>query len=351
MLPTNNLHVRESIRLLTPRELKTRFPMTAAANRTVIEGRNTIISILNRTDPRLLVVLGPCSIHDPKAALEYAGKLKALQAELAEQFHIVMRVYFEKPRTTIGWKGLIYDPHLNGSDDIATGLERARELLLAITEMGLPTATEFLDPVVPQYIADLVSWAAIGARTTESQTHRQLASGLSMPVGFKNGTDGSLQIAIDAMRSAMSPHSFLGIDQEGVTSIVRTTGNPDGHIVLRGGRLNTNYDAESIRAAAENLMKSGLPETLMVDCSHANSSKQHARQEDVWHSLVEQRKGGTKAITGVMIESHLTEGSQAIPSDLAALRYGVSVTDACLGWDVTERMLRWGHEELSKSSR
>ena len=351
MLPTHNLHVRESIRLLTPRELKTRFPMTEAANHTVVEGRNTIISILNRTDPRLLVVLGPCSIHDPKAALEYASKLKALQAQLAEQFYIVMRVYFEKPRTTIGWKGLIYDPHLNGTDDIATGLERARELLLVITEMGLPTATEFLDPVVPQYIADLVSWAAIGARTTESQTHRQLASGLSMPVGFKNSTDGSLQIAIDAMRSAMSPHSFLGIDQEGVTSIVRTTGNPDGHIVLRGGRLNTNYDAESIRAAAEILKKSGLPETLMVDCSHANSAKQHARQEDVWHSLVEQRKGGTKAITGVMIESNLMEGAQPIPSDLSALRHGVSVTDACLGWDVTERMLRWGHEELSKVAR
>ena len=351
MLPTHNLHVRESIRLLTPRELKNRFPMTEAANHTVVEGRNTIISILNRTDPRLLVVLGPCSIHDPKAALEYASKLKALQAQLAEQFYIVMRVYFEKPRTTIGWKGLIYDPHLNGTDDIATGLERARELLLVITEMGLPTATEFLDPVVPQYIADLVSWAAIGARTTESQTHRQLASGLSMPVGFKNSTDGSLQIAIDAMRSAMSPHSFLGIDQEGVTSIVRTTGNPDGHIVLRGGRLNTNYDAESIRAAAEILKKSGLPETLMVDCSHANSAKQHARQEDVWHSLVEQRKGGTKAITGVMIESNLMEGAQPIPSDLSALRHGVSVTDACLGWDVTERMLRWGHEELSKTAR
>ena len=204
---------------------------------------------------------------------------------------------------------------------------------------------------MPQYIADLVSWAAIGARTTESQTHRQLASGLSMPVGFKNSTDGSLQIAIDAMRSAMSPHSFLGIDQEGVTSIVRTTGNPDGHIVLRGGRLNTNYDAESIRAAAEILKKSGLPETLMVDCSHANSAKQHARQEDVWHSLVEQRKGGTKAITGVMIESNLSEGAQPIPADLSALRYGVSVTDACLGWDVTERMLRWGHEELSKAAR
>ena len=323
--------------------------MTETANRTVVDGRNTIISILKRIDPRLLVVVGPCSIHDPKAALEYARRLKALQADLAENFHIVMRVYFEKPRTTIGWKGLIYDPHLNGSDDIATGLERARELLLAITGLGLPAATEFLDPVVPQYIADLVSWAAIGARTTESQTHRQLASGLSMPVGFKNGTDGSLQIAIDAMRSAMSPHSFLGIDQEGVTSIVRTTGNPDGHIVLRGGRLHPNYDAESIREAAESLKKSGLPETLMVDCSHANSSKQHARQEEVWHSLIEQRKNGTHAITGVMIESNLFEGSQPIQPDLAALQYGVSITDACLGWEVTERMLRWGHEELRKA--
>jgi 3-deoxy-7-phosphoheptulonate synthase len=258
-----------------------------------------------------------------------------------------MRVYFEKPRTTIGWKGLIYDPHLNGSDDIQTGLEEARALLLEITSLGLPTATEFLDPVVPQYIADLVSWAAIGARTTESQTHRQMASGLSMPVGFKNGTDGSLHIAIDAMKSAMTPHSFLGIDPDGATSIIRTAGNPDGHIVLRGGRARTNYDAESIREAVECLKKAALPPVLMVDCSHANSGKQHARQEEVWRSLIEQRLAGSKSIIGVMIESNLFEGSQPIAQDLADLRYGISITDACLGWEVTERMLREGRAALA----
>lgn len=349
MLPTHNLHVKESIRLTAPRDLKAQLPMTETANKTVVAGRDAISSILKQTDPRLLVVVGPCSIHDPKGALEYATKLNALRKELEDQLFIVMRVYFEKPRTTVGWKGLIYDPHLNGSDDIQTGLKQARELLLQITEMGLPTATEFLDPVVPQYIADLVSWAAIGARTTESQTHRQMASGLSMPVGFKNGTDGGLQIAIDAMQSAMRPHSFLGIDQDGYTCIVRTTGNPDGHVVLRGGRLNTNFDAESIRVAAESLKKAGLPPALMVDCSHANSLKQHAKQEEVWRSLIEQRVAGTKPITGVMIESNLAEGSQSIPQNLSELRYGVSVTDACLGWDVTERALRWGRDMLAKA--
>lgn len=350
MLPTHNLHVKESIRLTAPRELKAQLPMTEAANKTVVEGRDTISAILKQTDRRLLVVVGPCSIHDPKGALEYAKKLNVLRKEFADQLFIVMRVYFEKPRTTIGWKGLIYDPTLDGSDDIQTGLKQARELLLQITEMGLPTATEFLDPVVPQYIADLVSWAAIGARTTESQTHRQMASGLSMPVGYKNGTDGGLQIAIDAMLSAMRPHSFLGIDQDGFTSIVRTTGNPDGHAVLRGGRLMTNYDAESIRSAAESLRKAGLAPVLMVDCSHANSLKQHARQEEVWRSLIEQRVAGNTAITGVMIESNLEEGNQSIPKNLADLRHGVSVTDACLGWDVTERILRWGRDELAKAA-
>jgi 3-deoxy-7-phosphoheptulonate synthase len=349
MLPTHNLHVKESIRLTAPRDLKAQLPMTETANRTVVAGREAISAILKQTDPRLLVVVGPCSIHDPKGAIEYATRLNALRKELEDQLLIVMRVYFEKPRTTVGWKGLIYDPHLNGSDNIQAGLKQARELLLQITEMGLPTATEFLDPVVPQYIADLVSWAAIGARTTESQTHRQMASGLSMPVGFKNGTDGGLQIAIDAMQSAMRPHSFLGIDQDGYTCIVRTTGNPDGHVVLRGGRLNTNFDAESIRIAAESLTKAGLPPTLMVDCSHANSLKQHAKQEEVWRSLIEQRVAGSKPITGVMIESNLAEGSQSIPENLAALRYGVSVTDACLGWEVTERALRWGRDMLAKA--
>jgi 3-deoxy-7-phosphoheptulonate synthase len=347
MLPTHNLHVRECIRLVPPRELKAGLPMTQTANETVVRGRNDIISILQQTDPRLLVVVGPCSIHDPAAALEYAARLNALRREVEDQFCIVMRVYFEKPRTTVGWKGLIYDPHLNGSDDIQTGLKKARALLLEITSLGLPTATEFLDPVVPQYIADLVSWAAIGARTTESQTHRQMASGLSMPVGFKNGTDGSLQIAIDAMKSAMTPHSFLGIDPDGATSIIRTTGNPDGHVVLRGGRARTNYDAESIREAAECLAKAGLPPVLMVDCSHANSGKQHARQEEVWKSLIEQRLTGSKPIIGVMIEGNLLEGSQPIAQDLTELKYGVSITDACLGWDVTERMLREGRKALA----
>ena len=349
MLPTQNLHVKETVRLTPPRDLKTGLPMTEASNRTVVAGRQAISAILERTDPRLLVVVGPCSIHEPQGALEYATRLNALRQEFADRFCLVMRVYFEKPRTTIGWKGLIYDPHLDGSDDIQGGLKTARELLLAITGMGLPAATEFLDPVVPQYIADLVSWAAIGARTTESQTHRQMASGLSMPVGFKNGTDGSLQTAIDAMQSAMRPHSFLGIDQDGFTSVVRTAGNPDGHVVLRGGRLRTNYDAESIREAADRLEKAGLPEVLMVDCSHANSGKQHARQEEVWRCLVEQRLAGSPPLIGVMLESNLFEGNQAIPRNLADLRYGVSVTDACLGWDVTERLLRWGHQVLGET--
>jgi len=258
-----------------------------------------------------------------------------------------MRVYFEKPRTTIGWKGLINDPHMDGTYDIELGLRQARKLLLQITELGLPTATEFLDPVVPQYTADLVSWAAIGARTTESQTHREMASGLSMPVGFKNATDGSLQIAIDAMHSARTPHSFLGIDQDGATSIVRTTGNPYGHVVLRGGRLRANYDPESIAEAQAQLREHKIPEALMVDCSHANSAKQHARQEEVWQSVVAQRTSGNTALIGAMVESNLHEGSQAIPQKLDQLRYGISITDACVSWETTERMLRHAHERFS----
>src|SRR6266702_2628910 len=281
MFPTQNLHVKQTVRLLTPSALKAQLPASEAANRTVVSSRQHVTRILEQKDSRLLVVAGPCSIHDVQGALEYGTKLAALRQELAGQMEIVMRVYFEKPRTTIGWKGLINDPHLDGSYDIETGLKRARRLLLQITGMGLGAATEFLDPIVPQYIADFVSWAAIGARTTESQTHREMASGLSMPVGFKNATDGSLQIAIDAMTSARAPHSFLGIDQDGVTSIIRTTGNPHGHVVLRGGRLQTNYDPESIATAVAILKKAGLPSMLMVDCSHANSGKQHARQEEV----------------------------------------------------------------------
>lgn len=349
MYPTQDLHVKELVRLSTPRQLKAELPMTDAASATVAHSRQAIGRILRQEDPRLLVIVGPCSVHDISGALEYAGKLNALRRECADQFEIVMRVYFEKPRTTIGWKGLINDPYLDNTHDIEAGLKKARRLLLDITGSGMPAATEFLDPIIPQYIAELISWAAVGARTTESQTHREMASGLSMPVGFKNGTDGSLQIAIDAMGAAMRPHSFLGIDQDGITSIVRTTGNTDGHVVLRGGRLRTNYDAESIRDAEAKLTQAGLRPGLMVDCSHANSEKQHARQEDVWRSVIEQRAAGARSLTGVMVESYLKEGNQPFPKNPGELRYGVSITDACLGWDVTERMLRWGHGVLQKA--
>lgn len=308
-------------------------------------------NILHRKDPRLLVVVGPCSIHDVNGALEYAQKLNTLRKAFAGQMEIVMRVYFEKPRTTIDWKGLINDPDLDNSQDIESGLKIARRLLRDLAAMGVPAGTEFLDLVIPQYIADLIAWAAIGARTTESQTHRELASGLSMPVGFKNATDGGLQIAVDAMTSARTSHSFLGIDQDGFTSIVRTTGNPDGHVVLRGGRLQTNYDAQSIRDAEAKLAQAGLPPVLIVDCSHANAAKQPARQEDVWRSIIEQRVGGTRSLIGAMIESYLHEGSQPIPKKLTELRHGVSITDACISWETTERMLRWGYEMLANAPR
>ncbi len=347
MFQTQDLHVRELVRLSTPRAVKAAFPTTDAVSATVARNRESIIRILRQDDPRLLVVVGPCSIHDEKGALEYATRLSALRKEFADRMEIVMRVYFEKPRTTIGWKGFINDPHLDGSQDIEAGIKIARRLLLEIVDLGLPTATEFLDPIVPQYIADLITWAAIGARTTESQTHREMASGLSMPIGYKNATDGSLQVAIDAMGAARHPHSFLGIDQDGVTSIVRTNGNPDGHIVLRGGRARTNYDIESIGDAEAVLKQCNLPPVLMVDCSHANSAKEFARQEDVWRSVVEQRAAGTRSLIGAMIESSLHEGNQPFPRPADELRYGVSITDACVGWETTERMLRWGYERLA----
>ena len=347
MFKTQDLHVRELVRLSSPRTIKAALPSTDATSATVAESRERIIRILSQRDPRLLVVVGPCSIHDEKGALEYATRLNLWRKEFADRMEIVMRVYFEKPRTTIGWKGLINDPHLDDSQDIEAGLKIARGLLLNIVGMGLPAATEFLDPIVPQYIADLVTWAAIGARTTESQTHREMASGLSMPVGFKNATDGSLQIAIDAMGAARSPHSFLGIDADGATAIVRTNGNPDGHVVLRGGRARTNYDADSIRDAEATLKRCGLPPVMMVDCSHANSAKQHARQEDVWRSVIEQRVNGTRSLIGMMVESYLSEGNQPFPRPKNELRYGVSITDACVSWETTERMLRWGYERLA----
>jgi 3-deoxy-7-phosphoheptulonate synthase len=348
MYRTQDLHVREIVPLLAPRAIKGVVPVSELANATVARSRERIIRILRQEDPRQLVVIGPCSIHDEKSALEYAKRLNVLRQEYADRMEIVMRVYFEKPRTTIGWKGMINDPHLDGSQDIETGLKMARKLLLEVVGMGLPAATEFLDPIVPQYIADLITWAAIGARTTESQTHREMASGLSMPVGLKNSTDGSLQVAIDAMGATRHPHSFLGINEDGVTSVVRTNGNPNAHVVLRGGRAMTNYDAASIRAAEEKLVAEKLPPVMMVDCSHANSSKQFAKQEDVWHSVIEQRIGGTKSLIGLMVESHLNEGNQPIPKKPGDLRYGVSITDSCIGWETTERMLRWGYEALEK---
>jgi len=351
MFRTQDLHVKELVRLEAPGKLKAEMPITEAASATVAHSREAVTRILRQEDPRLLVVVGPCSIHDPRGAMEYAGKLIALRNQFADRMEIVMRVYFEKPRTTIGWKGLINDPHLDNSQDIGSGLKIARRLLADIVGLGLPAATEFLDPIIPQYTADLITWAAIGARTTESQTHRELASGLSMPVGFKNATDGGTQIAIDAMCSARAAHSFLGIDQEGFTSIVRTNGNPDGHIVLRGGREMTNYDAQSIRQVEASLAKAGLRPVVMVDCSHANSGKQPARQEDVWRSIVEQRIAGTRSLMGAMIESYLLEGNQPIPGNPAELRYGVSITDACIAWETTERMLNWGYEMLGKMPR
>ncbi len=342
-----NLRVREFVPILTPRELKAQMPTTSAINAIVAGSRKRITGILKQEDKRLLVVVGPCSIHEERGAIDYAERLSRLHGELADRIEIVMRVYFEKPRTDIGWKGLINDPSLDGSQDIENGLKIARQILLRINGMGLPAATEFLDPIVPQYTADLVSWAAIGARTTESQTHREMASGLSMPVGLKNGTDGNLQIAINAMRAAQYGHGFLGINDDGITSIVRTSGNPNVHVVLRGGRTKPNYDADSIRAAVEELRREKMPEVLMVDCSHANSRKRHEQQQKVWTDVIGQRINGTSpSIIGLMVESNIHEGSQNINADLASLRYGVSVTDPCISWETTEGMLRWAYEKL-----
>ena len=348
MQKTSDINVVATRPLPKPAALLAELPKSDAQAAFITRAREEIHRLIFTDDKRFLLIVGPCSIHDLEAGREYARRLAPLAREVSDRVLVVMRVYFEKPRTTIGWKGLVNDPHLDGSYDIEAGLHIARKLLLDVSHLGLPSATEFLDPVVPQHIADLVSWAAIGARTTESQTHREMASGLSMPVGFKNGTDGSLQIALDAMLSARHPHHFLGIDQDGVAAIVSTKGNLDGHVVLRGGRARTNYDAASIADAGAQLRKANLPPVLMVDCSHANSNKQHARQEEVWQNLISQRVEGCEPLIGVMIESHLHEGNQPM-GDLKSLRYGVSVTDACLGWETTERMLLHGAERLRKA--
>jgi len=295
-----------------------------------------------------MVVVGPCSIHDPDAAVEYARRLAALARRVDDQLLLVMRVYFEKPRTTVGWKGLINDPDMNGTHLISKGLGIARGLLLRITELEVPVANEMLDPITPEYVADMISWGAIGARTTESQTHREMSSGLSFPVGFKNGTDGNLQIAMDAMKAAQHPHSFLGINREGRTSIIQTTGNPDVHIVLRGGSRKVNYHPEDIAHTEESLQKNGLFPTIMVDCSHGNSSKDYLKQPEVLESVVQQMVEGNNSISGVMIESNLEAGNQKIAADLTQLKYGVSITDACIDWATTENILLAAHAKLQK---
>jgi len=342
---TEDLRIKDYLPLMPPRELKQKLPLSPQAEKTVIEGRETIQRIINKEDKRIVAIVGPCSIHDEKAALEYAGRLVALQEKVKDTLFLVMRVYFEKPRTTVGWKGLISDPELDGSCDMNAGLVKARRLIMQIAEMGLPTATEMLEPITPQYLADVVCWSAIGARTTESQTHREMASGLSMPVGFKNGTDGKLSTAINALVAAHAAQTFLGIDQDGQTCIVQTGGNPYGHIVLRGGN-RPNYDPISIEEARLMLITKGLPEAIIVDCSHANSHKKFQGQAIVWRNVVDQIVNGSESVIGLMLESNLQEGNQKFSGDKAALTYGVSITDECISWETTEELLIRAHEKL-----
>ncbi|MEQ8484031.1 MAG: 3-deoxy-7-phosphoheptulonate synthase [Pseudomonadales bacterium] len=342
-----NLNIESHRVLVTPEELKARLPATEAARESVQRGRDAVRAVLSGDDPRVLVVIGPCSIHDVDAAREYAARLHRLAGELDHSLLIVMRAYFEKPRTTVGWKGLINDPHLNDTFCVDEGLSLARRLLLDIAELGLPLSTEALDPITPQYLQDLIAWSAIGARTTESQTHREMASGLSCAVGFKNGTDGSLDVAINALQSVARPHRFLGINPAGQVAVLHTRGNPFAHIVLRGGTQGPNFDATSIAACERALAKLPGRPNIMVDCSHANSAKDYRRQSDVARAVRDQILGGNDSIIGMMIESHLREGNQPLSGDPAALRYGVSITDGCIGWADTETLLR----DLAESLR
>jgi len=348
MKRTTNLNVRSMTPIIAPTDLKQVFPLSEQAAEFVIQSRQQIKDIIHNRDRRLMVVVGPCSIHDPMAAIDYARRLAKLNQELADQLLLVMRVYFEKPRTTIGWKGLINDPDLNGSHQISKGLGIARNLLCSVTNLSLPIACEVLDPITVQYLSDMVSWGAIGARTTESQPHREMASGLSFPIGFKNGTDGNLQIAVDAIDAATHSHNFLGIDRDGHTAIVVTNGNPDGHMVLRGGGGKPNYDTESITHAEALLTKAGLLPSIMVDCSHANAYKDHARQEEVLNNVMEQLAQGNRSINSLMIESNIKAGNQPLKDNLDELQYGMSITDKCIDWPDTERLLRQAHASLKK---
>lgn len=342
-----NLHIRGLEPLVAPAALKRELPLSDAAMETVVTGRDAVKAVLAGRDERLMVIVGPCSIHDEKACLEYADRLAALRERVDDRLLVLMRAYFEKPRTRLGWKGLINDPHLDGSLDIPEGLRRARRVLLALGERGLPAASEMLDPITPQYIADLLSWASIGARTTESQTHRQMASGLSMPIGYKNSTEGDVEVAINALAAAAHPHSFLGIDQEGRTCIVNTRGNPWGSVIVRGGRSGPNYSPEHVAAAGRRLREAGVPSGLIIDCSHANSSKDYRRQRVAWESVVKQRVEGERNVLGVMLESNLNPGRQDLGDDPGALEFGVSITDACVGWDETEELILAAHAALA----
>ena len=335
---TENLNVATIESMPSPRQLKVRLPLDAAAAQTVLDARQTVCRILDRKDERLFVIVGPCSVHDPDAALEYARRLRRLAGRVRDRLYLVMRVYFEKPRTVTGWKGFINDPRMDDSFHIEEGIERARKFLLDLARLGVPAGTEALDPITPQYIGDLVTWYAIGARTSESQTHREMASALSAPVGFKNGTDGDISVAINGIRSAQQPHSFLGIDAKGMTAIVRSRGNRYGHVVLRGGQT-PNYDSAQVALCEEALATAGLRSNVVIDCSHANSHKKPELQPLVFHDCIHQIIEGNRSIVGLMLESNLVAGNQPIPADLSKLIFGCSVTDACIGWEATEKTL------------
>ncbi len=342
-----NTHIETSRTLITPEQLKAELPLTDAARATVWKSRNEIEDILEFKDNRKFIVVGPCSIHDIKAAIEYAELLKLLADKVKSKLLLVMRVYFEKPRTTVGWKGLINDPDMDDSFHIENGLSIARSLLIKLAELGLPAATEALDPIVPQYIDELIAWSAIGARTTESQTHREMASGLSMPVGFKNGTDGNIQVALNALQSAKMPHRFLGINQKGQVSIFNTKGNAHGHIILRGGNGQSNFDAVNVELAEKKLKEANLPPRIVIDCSHGNSNKDYKLQASVFADVIQQITDGNTSIVGAMLESNLLEGNQPIPSQLEQLKYGLSVTDKCISWEETEKIILAAYEKLS----
>lgn len=337
---TENLNIAAFDRMPSPDEITARLPLSDTAAKVVTEGRQTLQAILDHKDPRVFIVVGPCSIHDPVAGIDYARRLKKLADEVSDTLVLVMRVYFEKPRTSTGWKGYINDPYMDDSFRIDEGMEKARRFLLEVNEVGLPTGTEALDPIAPQYYGDLIAWTAIGARTSESQTHREMASGLSTPVGFKNGTDGSLDAAVNGILSASHPHSFLGINGQGQSSVIRTRGNAHGHVVLRGGGGRPNYDTVSVSLAEKALSKAKLPANIVIDCSHANSWKNPEYQPLVMRDAAHQIREGNRSIVGLMIESNIEAGNQSIPTDLSQLRYGCSVTDACVDWSTTEEMIR-----------